>query len=88
MEMSSAHHMTSSEIASHAAVNIAPVILPPSVSSNSQPCCARPERLPGAAGSSSSAPSPFSGDSSLPADGPVPLSPLVYLASQFFAFQV
>lgn len=86
--MLSAHHMTSSEIASHAAVNIAPVILPPSVSSNSQPCCALPERLPAAAGSSSSAPSPFSGDSSLPADGPVPLSPLVSLASQFFAFQV
>lgn len=88
LEKSSAHPMTLfSDSASHAAVNAAPVILPLTVSTINGPCRARPERLPAAAGSPLSAPSPFSADSSLPAVGPVPLSPLAPLASVFFAFQ-
>lgn len=76
-----------SDSASHAAVNAAPVVLPLTLSSINGPCRARPERLPAADGSPPSAPSPFSADSSLPAAGPLPLSPLAPLASLFFAFQ-
>lgn len=85
LEKSSAHEMTLfSDSASHAAINAAPVILPLTVSTINGPCRARLERLPAAAGSPPSAPSPLSAVSSLPDVGPVPLSPL---ASVFFAFQ-
>lgn len=84
---SSDHQMTSfSDSASHAAVNVAPVILPLTFSTINGPCLARPERLPAAAGCLPSAPSPFSADSSLLA-GPLPFSPLGPLAFLFFSFQ-